>query len=105
MNTPSSPSLGSAGPATSAQSWRIRQSAPVLYTLLDAADEAGLLRGESLAAWHYAAGRLRTGGSFDHEASTLHEVLRRLAQEGVIANTWIAERWRTISAQISRPLN
>ncbi len=105
MNTSSSASLGSAGLLSPIQSLRIRQTAPVLYTLLDAADEAGLLRGDTRAAWHSSAVRLRTGGSFDHEASTLHDVMLRLAQEGIIANTWIAERWRAISSQIARPLS
>jgi hypothetical protein len=103
MTTSSCSAPAAAGSAPFATFGRVRQFAPVVYTLLDAADEAGLLHGETRATWHTAAGRLQSGGSFELEASALHDVMRRLDREGNIADTWIGERWRTISAQIARP--
>jgi hypothetical protein len=81
---------------------RIRDEARLLYTLLDAADSAGIITGtpdESI--WHAADARLRAGETYEAEAERLHDLLAGLDVSGALRGTWIEERWRSLQHRVT----
>jgi len=77
--------------------WRIQSQARMLYTLLDAADDEGMLTGTNAARWQQAKTRIICGASYEGEAGTLHGLLDELAATGVLAGSWIDGRRRTLA--------
>ena len=77
----------------------IQSQGRLLYTLLDAASDAGLLTGATAASWQESKTRIICGATYEGEAGALHELLEELAKSGVLAGSWIDSRWRTIAAR------
>ncbi len=84
---------------TSADS-QIQSEGRLLYTLLDAADDAGLLTGAAAASWREAKTRIICGATYESEAGPLHGLLSELAMKGVLAGSWIEARWQTLAARV-----
>jgi len=78
---------------------RIQSQGRMLYTLLDAADDEGLLTGTTAARWLEAKTKIICGGTYEGEAGELHDLLNELAKTGVLAGSWIDGRWRTLAAR------
>ena len=78
---------------------RIQSEGRLLYTLVDAASDAGLLTGATAACWQEAKTRIICGATYEAEAGVLHELLDGLATTGVLAGSWIDGRWRTLEAR------
>jgi len=78
----------------------IQSEGRLLYTLLDAADDAGLLTGATAAYWREAKTRVICGASYESEAGALHELLNELATKGALTGSWIEARWRTLTARV-----
>lgn len=79
---------------------RIQSEGRLLYTLLDAADDAALLTGATAARWREAKTRIICGAPYESEAEALHELLDELATKGALAGSWIEARWRTLAARV-----
>ena len=78
------------------EDWRIQSQGRLLYTLLDAASDAGLLTGAIATRWQETKTRIICGATYEGEAGALHELLDELATTGVLAGSWIDSRWRTL---------
>ena len=80
----------------------IRDEARVLYTLLDAADSAGLMNGTAVEpAWREANARVLVRPNYDSEAEVFHDLMAALDASGALAGTWIEERWRMIQSRVA----
>ncbi len=80
---------------------RIRQEARVLYTLLDSAQDAGLLVGLPIAStWDEIDDRVRVAGNYETEAEHFHAVMSEPDASGAMVGTWIEERWRAVQSRI-----
>lgn len=79
---------------------RIQSEGRLLYTLLDAADDAGLLIGATATGWRDVKTRIVRGAPFENEAGALHNLLSELETRGALAGTWIEARWRALSARV-----
>ena len=79
---------------------RIQSEGRLLYTLLDAAEEAGLLTGATTARWRDTKTRIICGAPYEDEAGALHELLAELATTGALTDSWIEARWRTLAARV-----
>jgi hypothetical protein len=79
---------------------RIQSEGRLLYTLLDAADAAGLLTAAIAARWRDTKTRIICGAPYEAEAGALHELLAELATAGALTGSWIEARWRTLAARI-----
>lgn len=78
------------------------EESKVLFALLDAAADYGLLRRASAdVRWREARTRL-VDFPCERESGLMWDLLRELELSGVLENTWILERWRTIQSQVSR---
>jgi len=75
---------------------RIQSQGRMLYTLLDATDDEGMLSGATAARWQEAKTRIICGETYEGEAGTLYALLEELAATGVLAGSWIDRRWRTL---------
>jgi hypothetical protein len=76
----------------------------VLYTLLDAAQAAGLIRDFALQQqWREIEARLKAKPHYFDEADAMHALLAEIEAEGSLAGTWIEERWRSVQQRASRP--
>lgn len=80
---------------------QIQSEGRLLYTLLDAADDAKLLTGATAAGWRDVKTRIVCGAPFENEAGALHDLLGELGAQGALAGTWIEARWRTIAARVT----
>ncbi|MEI6467461.1 MAG: hypothetical protein WCQ89_22250 [Verrucomicrobiota bacterium] len=78
----------------------IQSEGRLLYALLDAADEAGLLAATTAASWRETKTRILCGTPYEIEALICHRLLSELVQQGDLSGTWIEARWRTIVARI-----
>jgi len=78
---------------------RIQSEGRLLYTLVDAASDAGLLTSTTAACWQESKTRIICGATYEDEAVALHELLEELAKTGVLAGSWIDGRWRTLEAR------
>jgi len=79
---------------------RIQSEGRLLYTLLDAAEDARLLDGATTARWREAKTRIICGAPYEGEAGALHELLDELATKGALTGSWIEARWRTLAARV-----
>jgi hypothetical protein len=86
----------------SSADWRIQSEGRLLYTLLDGADDAGLLTGATAARWQEAKTRIICGAPYEGEAGVLLELLDELAAKGVLGGSWIEARWRTLTARVEQ---
>lgn len=74
----------------------------VLFTLLDAADEAGLLRHSPVETRWREAKKNLTGAASKTEGQLLWDLLNELEQSQTFKGNWIQDRWRTIKTQVER---
>lgn len=79
---------------------RIQSEGRLLYTLLDAAADDGLLTDAPAARWREAKTRIIRGASYESEAGALHELLDELATKGALNGSWIETRWQTLATRI-----
>ena len=79
---------------------RIQSEGRLLYTLLDAADDAGVFTGDAAAKWQETKTRIICGAPYEAEAGALQEMLAELAATGTLAGSWIEARWRTLAARL-----
>jgi hypothetical protein len=77
---------------------RIQSQGRLLYTLLDAACEAGLLTGGTAARWQETKTRIICGATYEGEARAFHKLLDELAMTGALSGSWIDSRWRALEA-------
>jgi hypothetical protein len=74
----------------------------VLFALLDAADEDGLLA-KSGVEQRWCEIKLRLVDlSCERESALMWDLLHELEQAKVLDNGWILERWRTVQMQVKR---
>lgn len=80
----------------------LRHEARLLYTLIDAADNAGIMA-ETLvdSLWREVNTRIRNGAGYDAEAEIFHEIMSVLDASGVLENTWIGERWHKLRSRVA----
>lgn len=76
---------------------RIQSQGRLLYTLLDAADDAGLLTGATAARWQETKTRIICGADYEAEAGALYALLDELSTTGVLAGSWIDGRWQSLA--------
>lgn len=79
---------------------RIQSEGRLLYTLVDAANDAGLLTSATAERWREARTRIICGASYEGEAVALHELLDELATKGALTGSWIEARWRTLATRV-----
>ena len=80
---------------------KLQSEGRLLYTLLDAADDAGLIGGATAARWREVKTQIVCGAPYEGMANSLHELLAELGVKGALAGTWIEARWRTLEARVS----
>jgi hypothetical protein len=75
------------------------EDARLLFALLDAADDDGLLRGfAGEARWREVKGRGPTL-RYQQEGNLFWELLDELDRAGKLDRTWMHERWRTLKTR------
>jgi hypothetical protein len=88
-------------PSTCSTEGDIRRESRVIFTLLDAADEQGLIndrREES--RWRSVYARLLQRSDYEGEARELYELMSTLDHSGVLDGTWIQQRWHLIRTRV-----
>ena len=80
---------------------RIRNEAPLMFTLLDAADSALLIGIEARERWLAAKARVNGGASYEAEAGVLHALMVDVDSSRGFAGTWIEGRWRAIQSRVA----
>ncbi len=84
------------------RSAKIRAEARLLFTLLDATDDAGRLNRMASVRWEEAKSRIVHGASYESQAEALHTLLSDLDSKGTFAGTWIEKRWQDIEFRVGR---
>lgn len=80
---------------------RVQTEGKLLYTLLDAADDAGLLDGVPGTRWQETKTRVICGATYEAEAAAFYELLAELSTTGALSGSWIESRWRTLAARVA----
>jgi hypothetical protein len=81
---------------------QIRKEARLLYTLLDAVEDNGMLSaGPDETRWREAKRRIVLSGDYESEAELFYALLTEIDSAGVISDTWIQRRWLTIKGRIA----
>jgi len=78
----------------------IQAEGRLLFTLLDAADDAGRLRGVTNAHWREVKTRIVRGAPYEQEALALHDLLAEAEVTGALKGTWIEERWHAVESRL-----
>ena len=71
----------------------------LLFALLDAADEAGAVRGPNQIAWAEAKRRFIAWAATEI-APSLYQLLEELHASGAIQESWVQSRWLAVRAQL-----
>jgi len=78
----------------------IAEESKLLYSLLDAAEEAGLLNRPDIAArWQELKRRVDRSG-YEIETELCFKLLSEIDQSGALAGTWIRLRWLSFKHRI-----
>jgi hypothetical protein len=85
----------------SAPAFRVRAEGRLLFTLLDALEDAGRIRDGAKERWHTAKARIVACADYDAEAPALHALLAELAAQGTLANSWVETRWQALQIRVS----
>ncbi len=85
----------------SAPPFRVRAEGRLLYTLLDALEDAGRIRDGVKERWRAAKARIVARADYDAEAPGLHALLAELAAQGTLANSWVEARWQALQVRVS----
>ena len=79
----------------------IAEESKLLYSLLDAAEEAGLLNRPDIAArWQELKRRVDRSG-YENEMELCFKLLSEIDQSGALAGTWIRLRWLSVKHRIA----
>jgi len=93
--------FGLSNPCSQDESGRLGAMARLLYALLDAADDDGLMRNwERKDEWHSARHVAELSG-YRPVLPLLAKLMTELAEEGRLDRSWILRRWNEAKTKLS----
>ena len=82
---------------------RIAAEARLLYTLLDAAENAGVIRDQSMQQrWKEIKNELNRS-CYEAEAESFFQLMSELDNSGALGGTWLKTRWEALEKRIYSP--